>query len=225
MVRCDVGVVDDGAMFTMRTIAHGVETRVRSSRPVEFVCPRCGVDRDGALIVPQRWYCVRGLPLMPLAILPPTVECAVCGHRASPSVLDVLTSTQLSRCLERATASAIAHVVRAGGDPSRIDLEVVAEAIELMQSEGFLYDEVTLAGDVLDVDPAGLRATLTPLADELTPHGKQSFLHRMVSVALADGELTRAEQAALVDIGAALGMAAPHINGVLAAAANHHAPA
>jgi hypothetical protein len=42
----------------------------------------------------------------------------------------------------------------------------------------------------------------------------------MVEIALADGQLTINEQQALVEIGAGLGMAAPHINGVLAIAAS-----
>jgi tellurite resistance protein len=63
---------------------------------------------------------------------------------------------------------------------------------------------------------------LRPLVDELTPHGKQGFLHRMVAIALADGAFTRSEQQTLVDIGVALGMAAPHINGVLATAVTHY---
>jgi hypothetical protein len=44
----------------------------------------------------------------------------------------------------------------------------------------------------------------------------------MTTLALADGGLTRREQEALVNIGVGLGMAAPHINGVLATAANQY---
>ena len=44
----------------------------------------------------------------------------------------------------------------------------------------------------------------------------------MVAIALADGAFTRTEQVTLVRIGVDLGMAAPHINGVLASAVTHY---
>ncbi len=155
---------------------------------------------------------------MPLAVLEPVVECGECEYHAGLAVLEVLTSSQLAGCLEEATARSIAHVIAAGGDASRIDLDVVAEAVQVMHAEGFTYDEHVLARDLLAIDGAALHAALRPLTDELTAHGKQGFLHRLIGVALADGALTRQEEAALVEIGVALGMAAPHINGVLAAA-------
>jgi 16S rRNA A1518/A1519 N6-dimethyltransferase RsmA/KsgA/DIM1 with predicted DNA glycosylase/AP lyase activity len=53
----------------------------------------------------------------------------------------------------------------------------------------------------------------------MTAHGKQGFLHRMTAVAMADASITAAQRDAIVEIGCGLGMAAPHINGILAVAA------
>jgi hypothetical protein len=202
---------------------HGVGVRTKPTRAVAFVCPRCGVDRAGSVVEQQRWYCVLRIPVIPLATLDPAVECDTCGHLAGLGVLDVLTSEALTQCLATAMRASVASVVLAGiADGQDVEPEVLTEVFDAMLSMGYVYDEVTLFGDLAAITDDDLRDALRPLIDELTPHGKQSFLQRMTTLALADGGLTRREQEALVDIGVGLGMAAPHINGVLATAANQY---
>jgi hypothetical protein len=197
----------------------GVAVRTKQVQSVEFVCPRCGVDRAGAIVEQQRWYCVLGIPAVPLAVLDPAVVCDTCDHRAGLGVLDVLTSTALTECLATAMRYAVASIVRAGiDDGNGIGPDVLDEVFDVMLGSGYLYDELVLAGDLTAVDETLVRRALEPLADELTPYGKQGFLHRMIAIAMADGHLNRNEQLALVNIGVGLGMAAPHINGVLASA-------
>jgi hypothetical protein len=197
----------------------GVAVRTKTIQSVEFVCPRCGVDREGAVVEQQRWYCVLGIPTVPLAVLEPAVVCNTCDHRAGLGVLDVLTSAALTECLATAMRYAVASIVRAGiDDGNGIGPDVLDEVFDVMLGSGYLYDELVLAGDLTAVDDNLVRRALEPLADELTPHGKQGFLHRMIAIAMADGHLNRNEQLALVNIGVGLGMAAPHINGVLASA-------
>lgn len=201
----------------------GVDVRTTPSRRVEFVCPRCGVDREGVVLQQQRWVLVLRIPMVPLAMVDPTVQCYECGHRAGIGVLEVLTSRKLAEYLAVALRYAIASVVRAGiTDGSGIGPDVVDEAFDVMLASGYGYDEMALAGDLAAVDDAATARALQPLADELTPHGKQGFLNRMIAIALADGPLTRSEQRALIEIGIGLGMAAPHINGVIAVAANQY---
>jgi uncharacterized tellurite resistance protein B-like protein len=202
---------------------HGVGVRAKRISDVEFVCPRCGVDRAGAVVEQQRWYHVLGVPVVPLAKLDSAIHCDQCDHRAGLSVLDVLTAKALTECLALAMRYATAAMVKASvTDGDGITMEMLDEIFDLMLVSGYEYDEMTLAADLSDVDDTALDAALRPLAEELTPHGKQGFLHRMVAIALADGSLTRTEQATLVQIGIDLGMAAPHINGVLASAVTHY---
>jgi hypothetical protein len=202
---------------------HDVGVRTKSVRRVEFVCPRCGVDRPGTVLEQQRWYHVLGIPCVPLATLDGAVDCDTCGHRSGLAVLEVLTANALTECLATAMRYATARVVKASiDDGDGITIEMLDEIFDLMIVSGYEYDELTLAADLLAVDDDALADALRPLVDELTPHGKQGFLHRMVAIALADGELTRREQVTLVRIGVELGMAAPHINGVLATAVTHH---
>jgi uncharacterized tellurite resistance protein B-like protein len=199
-----------------------VGVRARPVSQVEFVCPRCGVDRAGTVIEQQRWYHVLGIPCVPLAALEGAVDCDTCGHRASLAVLEVLTASALSECLELGMRCATASMVKASvADGDGITTEMLDEIFDLMIVSGYEYDEVTLAADLSVIDDQALTGALRLLAEELTPHGKQSFLQRMVAIALADGALAHNEQTTLVRIGVDLGMAAPHINGVLASAVTY----
>lgn len=201
----------------------GLGVRTKRIRQVEFVCPRCGADRAGTVVEQQRWYHVLGVPCVPLATLDGAVDCNTCGHRASLAVLDVLTVSALTECLALAMRYATASMVKASvADGDGITTEMLDEVFDLMIVSGYEYDELTLAADLSAVEDGALTDALRPLVEELTPHGKQGFLHRMVAIALADGALTRTEQLTLVRIGVDLGMAAPHINGVLASAITHY---
>ena len=202
---------------------HGLGVRAKRVRQVEFVCPRCGADRAGTVLEQQRWYHVLGVPCIPLATLDGGVDCNTCGHRASLAVLDVLTVSALTKCLALAMRYATASMVKASvADGDGITTEMLDEVFDLMIVSGYEYDEMTLAADLSAIDDNALTSALRPLVEELTPHGKQGFLHRMAAIALADGALTRTEQVTLLRIGVDLGMAAPHINGVLASAVTHY---
>ena len=193
----------------------GVNERSRVVDRVTFVCPRCGVDRDGAELMLQRWFHALGVPVIPLAHLDPVIECAVCEHRSDIGVLDIPTATELSNYLEDAMRRAVTAIVRAGGCD---DEATRRAAVEVLRAAGHDYDDGSLGDDLRLLGGDGTALSLRRLVDELTPHGKQSFLHRMAAVAQADGSITGAERKVLVDIGVALGMPAPHINGVLAVA-------
>lgn len=203
----------------------GVQVRTRVVRKVELACPRCGVDGEGSVVERQRWYCVVRVPVIPLATLDPKVVCHACGHHAGTGVLEVPTAAVLAGYLADAMRHAVVCVVRAGHHTSGataasvIDARVIDAVVEVMIGAGYDYDERALARDLQLTDDAEVPARLGLLADELTAHGKQGFLQRMVAIAIADGALTRREQEALVRIGVGLRMAAPHINGVLAVAA------
>jgi uncharacterized tellurite resistance protein B-like protein len=201
---------------------HGVGVRTKPTNRVTFVCPCCGADRDGTVVEQQRWYHVLGIPCVPLATLDSAVDCDTCGHRAGLAVLEVLTASALTDYLATAMRYATASMVKASiADGDGVTTEMLDEVFDLMIVSGYEYDELTLANDLSAVDESALAGALRPLVEELTPHGKQGFLHRMVAIALADGALTRHEQMTLVQIGVDLGMAAPHINGVLATAVTH----
>ena len=199
----------------------GVEVRPRAVRQTEYVCPRCGLDRSGSEVEPQRWFTLAGLPVIPLATMENEIVCDTCGHRSDLGVLEIPTTDQLTSYLETAVRCSIAFVVRSGRTNAfdfNIDASVVSFAIAVMAADGHAYDEKQLRDDVARFDDDDARASLRRLAAELTQQGKQGFLHRMAAVALADGSINAREHRALAEIGGALGMSAPHINGILAVA-------
>lgn len=198
----------------MRSI-WGVVVRKRTICHTDFVCPRCGVDRVGNHVEPQRWFVVAGVAVIPLATLPGEVVCETCGHTADVSVLDVPTTAQLAELLEMAVRSSIAVILRSVFDGDRIGAGASHVARSIMAAEGHVCDEAQLIRDMTDLDVNHARASLSRLIAELTPHGKQAFLHRIASIALADGPMNEPQRQVLQEIGVALGMSAPNVNGVI----------
>jgi hypothetical protein len=125
----------------------------------------------------------------------------------------VPTSAQLSTLLREATVGALVLAVRTASRPDDRSASLAAATVAL-DDAGFTSILATF-GDALeswtDVDA---RLRVRRVGRELTAFGKQGFLHRIAPVAAASG--ADAARDTLVQIGCDLGMAAPHINGVLA---------
>lgn len=196
-----------------------IGVRHRTVRPVEFVCPRCGLDRTGTELTPGRWVRVFGAPILPLGEHSPVVACDDCGHESDLGVLEVPTTDQLAGLLDRATVAAMVSAIRSS-EVSRTP-DVIAHAEAALGDAGYEPDQVDLDAEVADLTIPEIRLHLRRLGRELTSHGKQGFLHRAAAVAMAGGALDPAARDALVSMGHDLGMAAPHINGVLAVASGH----
>lgn len=201
------------------TVIFSIGVRHRTVKPVEFVCPRCGLDRTGAELVPGRWVRVFGAPLLPLGEHDPVIACDDCGHESDTGVLDVPTSDQLVGLLEGATVAALVTAIRSG-NADRMD-DVIAGAVDALRDVGYEPDQIDLDTAVADLAPPEARHRIRQLGRELTTHGKQGFLHRVAAVAMAGEALGPHAREALVSMGCDLGMAAPHINGVLAVANSH----
>jgi hypothetical protein len=195
-----------------------IGTGVRSTplRQVAFVCPHCGVDREGAVVERRRWLLVGDTAVLPLRRVGPMVECAVCAEQCGLTVLNVPTSSALEAMLHTALRHAIVSVVRSGRSIGSTNDDVDRQAVTVMRNAGYLYDRFDLDEDLRTLSDAGTAPHLRPLADELTHHGKQSLLHRLHTLATVDGPVRPAQREVLLRIGVALGMSAAHINGVLA---------
>jgi hypothetical protein len=192
----------------------GISVRRRTVRSVELVCPRCGLDRTGAEIVASRWASVLGVPIVPLGEHDPVITCDVCGHSSDLGVLDVPTTAQLSTLLREATVAALVLAVRTSEPDDRS--AALAAATVALDDAGFSSILPTFDDAVHCLNDIEARVRVRRVGRELTPFGKQGFLHRVAAVGAASG--ADAARDALVQIGCDLGMAAPHINGVLAVA-------
>jgi hypothetical protein len=191
-----------------------IDVRQRTVRSVELVCPRCGMDRTGVETIPARWACLFGVPIVPLAELDPIITCDACGHSSDLGVLDVPTTAQLSVLLRDATLGALVLAVRASEPDDRPTAR--AAATMALEEAGYSSDRETMDDVLSSLNDAEARLRLLRVSHELTAFGKQGFLHRIAAVGSASG--TAATRDALVQIGCDLGMAAPHINGVVAVA-------
>jgi hypothetical protein len=194
----------------------GIRIRSTPERPVAFVCPHCGVDREGAVVSRRQWFTLGSQPVVPLRGVAPMVECGACGQQSGLAILNVPTASALEAMLHAALRHAIVSVVRAGRGMGPGNDEVERHAVTVMRNAGYLYDRFDLDDDLRTLNDAGTTPHLRPLADELTPHGKQSLLHKLHTLATVDGPVRPAQREVLLRVGVALGMSAPHINGVLA---------
>jgi len=181
---------------------------------VEFVCPRCGLDRSGYEMIIRSWWGLGRLPVIPIGDEERAVSCAVCRHQFDIGVLEIPTTAQLAVLLERASVSAVAIVVRASTAGEAAG--VIERSIAMLAADGYAYDGARLAAEI----DAGTRHRdhrhIRKLRDELTRHGKLGFLHRMRTLVTTDGPLCPAHQEALIAVGGALGVAASHVRGLIA---------
>jgi hypothetical protein len=197
-------------------------TMIRTSpiRDVDFVCPHCGVDREGSVVELHRWIGVGRLPLVPMRRLGPMVECRACAHHSGVGVLNIPTTKALDELLRNALRYSIVSVVRAGRGVGPGNDDVERHAVSIMRNAGYVYDRFDLDDDLRDLSESGTVSHVRPLAEELTPHGKQSLLHKLHTLATLDGAMRPSQRDALLRIGLALGMGAAHINGVIAVGAD-----
>ena len=94
-----------------------IKVRHRHVRAVEFVCPRCGLDRVGTVSTPIRWVHVGRYPLAPLGEHDRVVTCAECDHMCDVGALSVPTTAQLTRLLDDAWLAALTQALQATAGP------------------------------------------------------------------------------------------------------------
>lgn len=172
------------------------------------------MDRTGAETVATRWACVVGVPIVPLAEHDPEITCDECGHSSDLGVLEVPTTSQLATLLHEATVGALVLAVRTADPDSTVAAR--AAAVVALDDAGLSSARATFDDALGTLGEIESRLRLRRVGNELTAFGKQGFLHRVAAVGAASG--TAAARDVLVQIGCDLGMAAPHINGVLAVA-------
>lgn len=191
-----------------------IVVRQRTVRVVEFVCPRCGLDRPGTEVALRRWWHLAGVPILPLHELDRAVVCTTCEHRCDVGVLDIPTTSQLASVLEEASVAALVALVRATTGERHVD--VVGRAVQMLVDDGYDYNDDRLAQAVSLVTPRLGTASIRRLRYELTAYGKQGLIHRLTTVVTDGVTITAAHRDALVDVGQALGLGATHIHGMLA---------
>ena len=180
---------------------YGIETHDRMIRQTLFVCPRCGLDRDGTEYEPRRWVTVVGMPIVPLEADEHVLSCNVCEHRCDLGVLDIPTTEVLAGYLADATRHGIASIVRAGMSASgHIEPAVRRVAVDTMLAEGFRYDDERLDSDAAGLDHAGTVA-VRRIAEEfwssvvmVVPNRRDDVVMTVVAPDVPSGDVLQPER-------------------------------
>jgi hypothetical protein len=195
----------------------GFRSRAKRMAEGTFFCPKCGADRSYLLEQIRQWFTFFFVPIFPTGRpLGEHVRCTTCNTRFRPEILSTPTSAQLTAGLAAAMRVATVAVVKAG-DQHDGSARVAAVAA-IMQSGTTDYSDAQLQHDIDAGDVSALPAYLNPLANGLTLQGKENFVATLVEVAKADGPLTADERGVVGGVGAALGLSAAHLEGIMATA-------
>ncbi len=192
----------------------GLRARAKTLSTGEFFCGHCGTDRSYVLQQIRRWFTFFFIPLFPVGKpLGEQVRCSTCGTRYSPDVLNAPTSATFSENLRGAMRIAAVSML-AAGDPAN-DAARLAAIDAARQSGAENYDDTWLTNDLEALDPSNLGEYLVPLATGLNTQGKETFIEQVARIGSADGPLTASETHVLESLGAALGISAAHLRGIM----------
>lgn len=202
-------------------ILFGFRIRYRTTGSIDFFCPRCGGDRHGLQRVARRWFTVFWIPIVPLNQVGELVECTTCQTRFEPEVTDQPTTADLTRTVADAVRVLGAMTVRSG---DALDPTMRSAAVGVIRRSVPHYDELTLASDLLAVDPAYAEQYTRPLESGLAVTGKERIVADLVTVALAGGTVTP-DQRLVIDLaGRGMGLTPAHITGIVSSVASASTP-
>jgi zinc-ribbon family len=194
----------------------GLRARAKAISTGEFFCAHCGTDRSYVLQQIRRWFTLFFIPLFPVGKpLGEQVKCSTCGTRFSPEVLHTPTSASFSENLRGAMRIAAVSMLAAGDRSNDNARAVAVDAARRAGAES--YDETWLTNDLDALDPSNLGEYLTPLATGLNIQGKETFIEQVARIGTADGPLSPSETQVLESLGAALGISAAHLRGIMTA--------
>ncbi|HUI47619.1 MAG TPA: TerB family tellurite resistance protein [Acidimicrobiia bacterium] len=192
----------------------GTRARLKAVATGEFFCSGCGADRSYVLQQIRRWFTFFFVPLFPIGkVLGEQVKCSTCGSTFRPEVLNTPTSAAFSETLKGATRVAAVAMLVAGDRENPVPRAAAIAAARKSGSEN--YDESWLARDISAVDPSNLDEYLAPLAKGLNAQGKEVFIEQIARIGLADGQLSATETQLLEKLGAALGISAVYLRGIV----------
>ncbi len=204
-------------------IIFGMRTRPSKVSEGEFFCPRCGADRHYVLQRFRQWFTLFFLPVFPIGgAKGEQVKCQTCNTAYRPEVLQTPTSAALTDTIRDTMRMAAVAMLNAGNawDPS--SRQVAVDTIVSTGANG--YHDSHLSEDQSALDTTQLPARLGGLARGLNDQGKEIFITRLAQIAAADGGVTDSEKALLDTVGAALGLSAAHVLGIVTAVVNADRP-
>jgi hypothetical protein len=189
----------------------GMTTRMKVLGRETIHCPKCGVDRVGALKQARRWFSLFFIPLIPLKVLGELIQCETCGTTFGADVRSLPTSAALATELLEATREATALLLRID-DPASAR-EVARQVLSEVAGRPWSAEE--LDADIEHNTAAHLSARLHRLSGGMNTLGSEHFLATIASVGTSEGNVRPETRAALTSIAADLGMTPAHARGVV----------
>lgn len=204
-------------------IIFGMRTRPSKVSEGEFFCPRCGADRHYVLQRFRQWFTLFFLPVFPMGgSKGEQVKCQTCATAYRPEVLQTPTSATLTDTIRDTMRMAAVAMLKAGNVSDPSSRQVAVDIIVATGAEGYL--DSNLSEDQLGLDTTRLPERLAGLARGLNDQGKEMFITRLAQIAAADGAVTDHEKSLLDTVGAALGLSAAHVLGIMTAVVNADRP-
>ncbi len=192
----------------------GLRARAKALSSGEFFCAKCGTDRSYVLEQIRRWFTLFFIPLFPVGkAVGEQVKCSTCGTRYSPEVLHTPTSASFSENLRGAMRISAVSMLAAGDRANDNARRAAVDAARRSGAE--TYDDTWLTHDLEALDPSNLGDYLAPLSSGLNTQGKETFIDQVTRIGTADGPLSASETHVLESLGAALGISAAHLRGIM----------
>ncbi|MDQ6615548.1 MAG: TerB family tellurite resistance protein [Actinomycetota bacterium] len=204
-------------------IIFGVRTRPSKVSEGEFFCPRCGADRHYALQKLRQWFTLFFLPVIPMGwVGGEQVKCQTCATAFRPEVLQTPTSAALTDGIRDTMRVAAVAMLKAGnswdGDARRVAVDAIVSAGAVGYNDGHLTE------DLYSQNTTQLTAQVGQLVRGLNDQGREMFITRLAQIAVADGPVSDSERSVLDAVGAALGLSAAHVLGIMTSVANAPRP-
>lgn len=177
-----------------------------------FACPNCGRQREFERREARKWFMLFFVPVVPMKTISRVIRCTTCGNDFRESVLAPSAVPQFLDLVQNAVRAVMVNVLRQGGALNPAARYAAVQEIVLSGAAG--YQDANLDQDLPAV-PQDLSTMLGSLTAQLPQSGREALVAGAARVALADGPLNPGEQAVLGAVGAALGMSAVYVAGIV----------
>lgn len=187
-----------------------------------FYCPQCAGTRQYTQHKMRRFFTLYFIPLIPLDVMGEYVECNYCAGTFKPSVLEYdprVDQRKADMQIRTAVRRALLSILIADGEPSDAAVDAAVEAMR------------TLAGDA-NVNRNNLREMVEPamkrcmnaasdiaaVVEALDYAARERLIRAAVTIALADHQLSGAEEKQIRELAKAAGITEAHLAGIMATA-------
>lgn len=178
----------------------GTLSKTKIIRQAKFHCPNCALKRPCKCYKRSKYFAVLGIPVIPYGKLEEWIECQVCGKNygadelkrpvpqatRNPRVKDYVPQYARPAGLsnyDKALRHTLITMALADGEGSR---ERISKTVDLLRQSGqrdITHNEVLLYAQRAQLEDVPLAYYLEPVADVLSPQGKEAVLRSALEIA------------------------------------------